>query len=242
MSNTNDKPDPTRVTVDFIGPIIAARSDCPNELTTLRTLHSGLNKICSMVKRREVAFAEAGGDKFIVHQFGATSDAEQDLLDTVACFFHWFGVSVCNYARLTGFVRGIALGHFKRADLRDSGKFKSIKASIDEYVATVSELREVMVWRNKVFGHFAITDPRKDDNIATLDMSVISPITFDGRYCVGGMTMTRSGPGGSFTSELPEWSITRVFESLIPRYWPGTAFVKKPPEGQQDAPKTDNDR
>ncbi len=109
-------------------------------------------------------------------------------------------------------------------DLRDASKFKQVKKAIDDYVIGIAELDRVRVWRNKVFAHFAITDPFKDDNIATLDMSVIFPVSFEGRYVVGGMTMLRSNSGGSYKSELPRWSLTEVFESLEPHFWPGLKY------------------
>ncbi len=212
------------VKIDLLEGIEVNRQDYLNEIVTLRTLLMGLKQLSTMVKCKEVAFANGGGDKIKVMSFGATSPKEQEFLDTVACFFHWFGISVCNYVRLVGFIRGLARGDFVRADLKDSTKFKQVKSSIDAYVVSVGEIEAVRVWRNKVFAHFAITDPYKDDNIATLDMSIIFPITFEGIYVVGGMTMTRKDASGTYVSDLPRWSLTEVFESLIPRYWPELSF------------------
>ena len=57
-------------------------------------------------------------------------------------------------------------------------------------------------------------------------MSVIFPVSFEGRYVVGGMKMTRRDSSGVHESQLPRWSITEVFESLEPRFWPGVKFQK----------------
>ena len=229
----HEKPKP--VLLDGIERLEVAQSDYFNEIVSLRTLIMGLRQLYGMVKSKEIAFDRAGGDKVKVFAFGFASEAEREFLEMVACFFHWYGLSICNYARLTGFIRGLARGDFDRSDLHDASKFKRIKAVIDEYVSSIPELESVVVWRNKVFAHFAITDPFKDDNIATLDMSVIFPVSFDGRYVVGGLTMTRSNPAGSHTSELPRWSITEVFESLEPRFWHGLKFrePEKPPEPEK---------
>jgi hypothetical protein len=199
-----------------------------NEIGTRRMLLSGIKQLHATIKRREIQFERATGGKLIVQQFGAASDEEKEFLDTVACFFHWFGVSICNYVRLTGFLRGMSLGHFTRKDLRDPANFKTIKESAKAYVESIPEIEAVRVWRNKVFAHFAITDPIKEDNISTLEMSVIHPVTFEGKYFVGGMTMFRKNSEGSFTSELPRWSLTEVFEALEPRYWPGMQFIPPP--------------
>ena len=143
---------------------------------------------------------------------GGHSDQEVEFLDLTACMFHWFGVSVCNFARLVGLIRGLSRGDFTRKDFTDPAKLNDIKVAIDGYLSSIPELADVQVWRNKVFAHFAITDPRKHDNLTTLDMSVIFPVSFNGNYVVGGMTMTRFGSSGSETAALPEWSVTQVFE------------------------------
>ncbi len=193
-------------------------------------LRKGFMTIATAVKQREMHYQEiAKQAKFTF--FGATSDAQKEDNWLVGCFFHWFGVSVCNYARLVGFLRGLVRGQFTRADLRDSANFPDISKAIKQYVDSVPELAKVLVWRNKVAGHFAITDPRKDDNIATLNMSVMHPVSLNnGLYYVGAYTYTQTGLSGTHTSALPEWSLSQVFESLIPRYWPQVKFEMRKPE------------
>jgi hypothetical protein len=216
------------ILLDAIENLEVPLKGCENEVGTLRTLVSGIKRLYAPIKTKEVHFEQATGGKMIVSSFGATNDEERELNDIIACYFHWFGISICNYVRLTGFIRGMNLGHFSRKDLRDSKNFKTVRDSTNAYVDSVVEIEPVRVWRNKVFAHFAITDPLKDDNIATLDMSVIHPITFEGKYFVGGMTMFLRNEDGSATSELPRWSLTEVFEALTPRYWPNLEFT--PPE------------
>jgi hypothetical protein len=230
-----DVPKSERVLIDALERIEVPRDDYFNEIHSLRTLHMGMRALCGMIKSKEIAFARAGGDKLKVFQFGATTPQEQEFLETVACFFHWFGVSICNFARLVGFIRGMSHGDFSRTDLRDPTKFRSIKASIDNYINGIPELEHVRVWRNKVFAHFAITDPLKSDNIATLDMSVIFPVSFDGRYIVGGLSMLRSNSQGTHVSQLPQWSLTEVFEALEPRYWPGLKYQEAEPAPAESA-------
>jgi hypothetical protein len=208
-----------------------------NEIRNLRTLSIGLCRLAEMIKPREMRFQEQTGGNLVVSMYGGTTPEESDQLDLIACTFHWFGVTICNYARLVGFVRGLERGDFTRSDLAavgDKAKIEAIKRSITGYVSMVSELANVKVWRDKVSAHPAITDPRKDDNIATLDMSVIFPVSFEnGLYVVGGITLIKKNSTGSHRSELPQWSLTQVFESLIPRYWPNLALrAPLPPEQQ----------
>lgn len=214
------------VQIDFLESIVVERSKFANEVRALQTLSSGLRLLSAQIKRREVAFAKAGGDQFKVVIYGAENEDEVHQLDVMACMFHWFGLSVCNYVRLVGFIRGLHMQEFVRDDLTDNKGAEKVKKSIKRYAVSVSELSDVSVWRNKVFAHFALTDPQQE-NIATLEMSIVFPVSFDGKYSVGDFTLTRSNSSGCHTSALPHWSMTEVFESLIPRYWPGLVFQER---------------
>jgi hypothetical protein len=209
------------MTIDTVTELEIQRENHFNEVRTLQTLYRGMTQLYAMVKRRELEFdRRCGANKMVMQSFGIDFDGSRDHLDTIACFFHWFGVSACNVARLVGFIHGLEKKLFTRADLAAKANFKTIKAEIDGYVDSVTELEKVQVWRNKVGAHFAITDPYKHDNIATLDMSVVFPVTFENRYIVGGLTMTKTDSTASHTSQLPRWSLIEVFESLAPGYWP----------------------
>lgn len=208
-------------TLDAVAGVTVDTSDHPNEVQTLRMLSAGLRSLASYLKQREAAWEQANGKNVKVQIYGLDIDGTKGDLDLIACTFHWFGVSLVNYARLVGFVRALSNKDFARGDLGDPGKFKSITQFVDGYVKNVSELDSVLKWRNKVGAHFAITAPYKGDNIATLDMSVMFPVSFsDGRYRVSELTLRRSNSTGAHSSELPCWSVTEVFEALIPRYWP----------------------
>lgn len=222
------------VTLDGIEQLKVDRNNYANEIGSLRTLFNGLRELSASVKRRESAFDMAGGDKVKLMTYGSAIEP-QESLDVTACMFHWFGLSLCNYARLVGFIRGLHQGDFTRADLTDKKAVEKVKRSIEGYVSAIAELANVKVWRNKVFAHFAITDPYKDDNISTLDMSVIFPVTFEGRYYVGSMVMIRTNSSGSHKSSLPKWSMTEVFESLIPRFWPGIEYKLIPESEMAEA-------
>jgi hypothetical protein len=208
-------------TIDTVAKLEIPPGDHFNEVRNLGTLSRGMQQLYFMIKRRELEFERrCGSNKIVMHSFGIDFDGSREHLETIACFFHWFGVSVCNFARLVGFIHGLEKKLFTREDLDIKANYPRIKKVVDSYVNSLIELEKVRVWRNKVGSHFAITDPYQDDNIATLDMSVVFPVTFENRYIVGGWTMMKSNSTGHHTSQLPRWSLTEVFESLVPRYWP----------------------
>jgi hypothetical protein len=191
-------------------------------------LSTGLAGIADNMKRREAAWEQQTAGQIKLYVYGLDIDETKGNLDLTACFFHWFGVSVCNFARLVGFIRGLNATNFMRADVGDPTKSESVRSSVDSYVASVPELSEVLQWRNKVGAHFAITAPKKSDNVSTLDMSVMFPVTFSNdRYRVGEWTLRRSNASGTHASAIPSWSVTEVFERLIPRYWPHVGLASQ---------------
>jgi hypothetical protein len=209
------------ITLDAIAGLSVDTDDYFNECRTLRMLSIGLAGIADNMKRREAVWEQQTAGKIKLNVYGSDIDGTTGNLDLTACYFHWFGVSVCNFARLVGFIRGLNATDFTRADVGDPTKSESVRSSVDCYVANVPELSEVLQWRNKVGAHFAITAPKKSDNASTLDMSVMFPVSFSNdRYRVGEWTLTRSNASGTHTSAIPSWSVTEAFERLIPRYWP----------------------
>lgn len=209
-------------TLDSITPVIVESDKYFNECRSLQKVSTGLITIARNLNRPEAVWRQQTGGKMKFFTYGLDIDGTKTNLDLIACFFHWFGVSVCNFARLVGFVRGLAASDFTRADLNDPACFSDVRKSVESYVTGVSELSDVLKWRHKVGAHFAITAPQKNDNISTLDESVIFPVVFsDGRYRVNGFSFTRKNVTGIHTSSIPSWSVTEVFEQLTPRYWPG---------------------
>jgi hypothetical protein len=214
------------ITLDTVAGLSVDPAGYPNELTSLGMLKQGLLTLANNIKQREGRYAETVRDN-IAFTMGSDDPDEWAELNLIGCMFHWFGVSACNYARLVGFIRGLERNHFTRRDLLVRQRFIDVKKSVNEYVDSIPELKDIVVWRNKVAGHFAITDPYKDDNITTLDLSVMFPVTFEhGIYTVGGLTLLKSNSTGSYTSQIPRWAVTRVFDTLIKRYWPDIVPVR----------------
>lgn len=214
------------VTIDHVAKCEIDSSVGGNELVTLSYLSAGLHQLYASVAAAEKPLRESdekNGQKTTA--YGNIPGLRKDTVQLLPCFFHWYGTSLINYARLVGYLSGVSSGRFTRRDLEDSKNFKTVTEFCDEYVGSVSELSAVKVWRDKVAGHFAITSPRKTkhtcDNPAFLDFSVMYPVGFDNdRFRVGIFRLMRTDSAGiTHTGELPSWSLTEVHEALQTRYW-----------------------
>lgn len=188
-----------------------------NEQTTLATLATGLSVLARTVGDLEQPLIRAEqerGTRVFFQGFGLLDPAQEQLL---SCIFHWFGMSVCNYARLVGYLSGLSAGVYTREQASDPAFHGVVRRHCTNYVDSIPELQNIKIWRNKVYAHFAITDPRPDDNPAMLDLTVMSPVTYvHSRLRAGGMILTIN----NHDAELPHWSVTEAFECLAPRFWP----------------------
>lgn len=134
-------------------------------------------------------------------------------------FFHWFAVTSCSYARTVELMNLMSEKKWSTKDLITNKDV--VKDLCDKYLKRV--IPEVYEWRNKIAAHFAATDPRKD-NAATLEFSLLSPISWRNSHYYAG-TINWASEGSEST--LPEWSLVEVFEQkFIPRYWPSIKIGK----------------
>jgi hypothetical protein len=126
---------------------------------------------------------------------------ENKPLGLLSCAFQWYAVSACNYAQLVGFLA--------------TGKPDDAKA----YMRRV--LPRISLYRNKVAAHFAMADPRRD-NEADLAASVMTHIVYArGRLCAAALTPVVKGATTEVVvSRDYSWSLTLAHERLTPRYWP----------------------
>ena len=182
-----------------------------NELNTLRYLKTGLGYLCHNVQAIESEFRRQT-DGFEVWMGGnvppgrAVPSLAESAQDLIACAFHWYSVSACNYVRLVGWL----------AFNEDTSKAKT-------YVTEV--IPDVEVFRNKVAAHFARVDPRpRHDTLAHEFISVMFPVSFQGDSFVSPpftLTVDAESPKISGnTSDLQPWSLTQVHQRLSKRYWP----------------------
>ena len=209
--------------IDHVAGIAIEQNDAGNEFVALVPLAEGMGLLYKTIRPWEVTLRPKEGEEVAYWiGFPGIDPAAQRLLPV---FFHWFAISACNYARLVGLLSGLATGAFTRTDFEDKKNYRKIKHHCDGYFAGIEPLAPVKVWRDKVAAHFAITAPREGrDNVATLDDSVFYPISYmKERFHAGGMwSHTRTDSKGvEHHSSMPGWSVTAVFEALVPRYWPG---------------------
>ncbi len=126
---------------------------------------------------------------------------ENTPLGRLSCQFQWYAVSAYNYAQLVGW-------------LVYSDTVQA-KAYINRVMPNIAK------YRNKVAAHFAITDPRKDDNVATLSASVMTYIVYaKGRFYAGSISPRTIEGKEIEESNIPAWSLTIAHQQLIERFWP----------------------
>ena len=138
-----------------------------------------------------------------------------DVPDLVPCAFNWFSVTLVNYLRLVALVELMTLNAWKSDALADPSNRQTIRSHCTDYVRTA--VPDLFLWRNKVAAHFAATDPFREDNLGTLEQSIMNPVSYRyPHYYVGLLQWNTAGE----TSQLPSWALTKVYEDLSARFWP----------------------
>jgi hypothetical protein len=173
-----------------------------NELYSLAYLATGLRFLYEQVQSVEAeVIKRLPKDKQVII-FGNAPQMQGINQDLVACAFHWYAVTVCNYTRLVGWLA-----------------YGDDKTKVSAYLKRV--LPQVYVWRNKIGSHFARHSP-KNDNPATRVVSVMFPIKFENdAFCTQPFMLTTTKGGKQSTSQQDmRWSLTHTHCDLIPRYWP----------------------
>ena len=188
--------------IDHIGKLELANDKAElryNELHSLDYLAMGLRFLYEQVQRVEAEVIKRVANDKKVFIFGNAPEMQGINQDLVACAFHWYAVTVCNYVKMVGWL----------ANSGDSNRAR-------EYMECV--LPQVYLWRHKVAAHFAIIDPRRDDSAADLARSVMFPIFFcDDAFYAGSLPII----GKLYTGhQNMRWSLTHTHRDLIPRYWP----------------------
>jgi|SRR6218665_485466 len=191
-----------------------------NEINALIQLRNGLFSLYYTIKPIEEKIMKDIGPNDIYVSFGNDPNLPRGLSNMLPCYFHWFGNSICNYTRLVGLIVAKEKNIITDADLDLEPEREKIRKACNDYIKSITELEEVLKWRNKVSAHFALTDPRKDDNIATLEASIIYPVGFDnGRYRTAPFNFVRGNDEVHYKSEIPKWSLTETLELLENRFW-----------------------
>ncbi len=213
MSNSEPS---LNVIIDHAVPITVSVDTGIFEISTLMSLEMGLTHIALTVWRTEEPFRRGNNARTrTVHP-----DTDLRMTRMLECHFHWFGVSLCNYVSLVGFLASLHNGAISRKDLETKEGRKRIAAACKTYVKRVPEIRDVLLWRNKAVGVFSIHDTTDNDNLVTFDMAPMHPVSFVARrYRVRQWDQGKRTRGVRKDGFSP-WSITEVYERLASRYWP----------------------
>lgn len=218
----------SRKNIDKILNVKIVPSKYNNEFNALMQLRTGMELLYDNTKTYEIDIFQKNKEKKITFiGFPDNNDLiPYNISIVLPSYFHWFGNSLINYSRLTGYIIGRENGEILDEDIQFEPQRKKIKNYCDSYVKSIPELIEVLKWRNKVSAHFALTDPRNEDNIATMNSSIIFPINFiNNRFrTTGGIYGITCENNLTFESEIPNWSITEVFEKLNDRFWSDIDF------------------
>jgi hypothetical protein len=183
--------------------------------------YSGLKILADSVRELELQYiaSDPYAAHVVLHMPGNTPDL-------VPCAFNWFAVTLVNYLRLIGLVQLMNTNRWKSDALADQLNAKAIKAHCTDFVRMA--VPDVYLWRNKVSAHFAATDPFRDDNLGTLEQSIMNPVTYKyPHYHVGLLKWNTAGE----TSQLPSWALTKVYEELRNRFWPEMQLRPIPASG-----------
>ncbi len=127
--------------------------------------------------------------------------------------FNWFSINLINYVRLIGFIDIVNKKGFKRDDLVK--KRKQIKKHCKDYIENI--IPEIYHYRNKLSAHHALSDPFPNDNIVTLEQSVINNMAYYKPFFKGAAFKLGKD---DHSSTFDPWKLTQVFENLSSRYWP----------------------
>jgi len=192
----------------------------PNALTYLSR---GLHSLANFVRKEEIKiiekYKERGQNPPVVMML-----SHNEINPILHSMFNWYATDLVNFIRLIGLIG--ALRNYK-LKYKDVSQDTAIRSTINEhctnYIKKVHP--DIYLWRCKVSAHFALTDPRKEDNLATLESSVMFPVSYERPYLeAGGVKWVL----GEDESQLPNWKLTKVFEDLGPRFWPDRKISELP--------------
>ncbi|MBN1376069.1 MAG: hypothetical protein JXA01_07940 [Dehalococcoidia bacterium] len=178
-----------------------------NEIKSLNYLSKGLNFLYEQVNNWEekVINRIPKNQIFIILGKPPTGELQDIPMELLACFFHWYSVSVCNYVRLVEWLAN------------NSKEEKNTPNYIDKVIP------QVHLWRNKVGAHFAKIKPKKDkDNAADLLFNTMYPISFDNDAFYASSTKMVIIKGGTKHESRDDmrWSLTKTHNELVKRYPP----------------------
>lgn len=175
------------------------RTNQTNALNSLRYLAEGLSWLAHSVSEQEQTLLRRLPAEKRMTIWGNHPLLRDVPIGLLACAFHWYAVSACNFVRLAGW-------------LTNGGD----DAAALDYLKAV--LPDVKVWRDKVGAHFAIAGPLPKDSQADLMSSVLFPIGWDDDCFVAAPMNLVVGGRNPSASSLQKWSVTRTHAALQSRF------------------------
>lgn len=205
-----------RLVLDFLEPLTVSAERRPgvqNLTATLDRLLGGMEFLYEQIRRKEEAVhAEARRQgRELQGAWGGVDDLAPSGLDqdTICCAFDWYAINACRFFKLLAFV---------------SDEKINKKDEVNEYQRRVCG--SVLKYRHKIAAHYALTDPRDEDNPADRYQSTMDTTMYRaGRLRVGGVRFGLVTPTEMIEPQHEyEWSLTEFHESVVvPRRSPPKA-------------------
>jgi len=185
-----------------------------NEYWALICLWGGMDFLYRQAKRCDDALRDRVNPNDTIKYMGMGNLPEFHGIPKalLACSFHWYAISACNYIRTIGTI----------AYQQDNNRPKPLA-----YVKKV--IPEVLAFRDKVAAHLAWTGKNKQDNDAERLLSILPQLVYiNDSFHVGSISVTLRKAGKISKSEdIRQWSICKIHEELQNRYWPDEKKVEK---------------
>lgn len=195
-----------------------------NNYQAFKSNYVGLKILADTVRELELTYI--ANDPYAQY---VAMHLNNNIPDIIPCAFNWFSVTLVNYLRLVALVDLMNTKGWKSDMLTDSSNQKIIRTHCKDYVHRA--IPEIYLWRNKVAAHFAATDPFHNDNLGTLEQSIMNPVTYKYPYYhVGLVKWNTQGE----ISELPVWALTNAYENLSSRFWPEMQLRPIPESRKKD--------
>ena len=175
-----------------------------NEYFALRRLAHGMESLYLQVKAQQERAVRVvnpdGGKSFALGNVPGLLEAGVDRA-FISCVFDWYAINACRVFQLIGYV---------------CNEYEGSESRIRDYCKRV--LGPVLVYRNKVAAHYALTNPR-GDNEADLYLSTLDTVAFEtDRFFVGAIRAGLGRAGATVESQHDfHWSLTSFHEDVFLR-------------------------
>jgi len=204
------------IIIDHVDNITFNKNTFPiSNMHALDYTRQGLYELALLIRERENDINTSVGH-YITYMAAMMGSDQNKIMN----YFNWFSISIINYVRLVGFIDIVNQKQFAREDIVKKENHRLIKKHCKNYIEKV--IPEIYLYRNKLSAHHSLTDPLVNDNIATLESSVINTIVYNRPYLeTAGLKWNSklSSDKKQVTTEIKPWKLTKVYDELTTRYW-----------------------